>query len=1040
MIAVKRPITVFMISIAVGLLGWQAFNRLEISLLPDIQYPEFVIFTKYPGAGPEVIEKVITAPLEETLAALPGLNDIESFSRDGTSIIVTRFDWNIDHRFIFLRIREKVDALYERLPRAVQRPYIMDFNPAKLPVMELVLSGNMDLVELGEFAEKVIKPRFSQLKGIAGATIVGLPRQAVYVEMNPLKCARLGVSADDIITAVQDNLKLTPVASMIKVGYNEYPAIVDFSLENPEKLMAVPIPNDHNIPLRLGEIARIREKPIEQHSLIFDDSQPALLVLLYKESGASAVMATDAAIKLIDELKDIYPGVELTVLKNQGRVVRQTIDNLKQALLVGALLAFLVVQLFLQDWRYSLILTSVVPVSLLGTFAILFLHKITLNVMTVGGLALGVGLIVDNGIVTLESIFREMNNENTLKAIAQGTRKVAKAILGSTLTTVAIFLPLVYVRGYAEAIFQDEAIAITYTLLFSLVAAVFLVPALTRFSVFKTRRNTITASRNSFRERFISLAPIYQGFQKFYNRVEDKYHQLLLVILENKKSSLVLLLACFFLAALGLWLIPKSYWPELPTRRLELVLAVSDKVPFSQLETQVRVSIANLRSLPQVERVVSRVTSPNDIYNGSFQYLAAHPGYYNIRFSLWLKNAVWLNKLDRAEIVNQLTLPSENLSISAPEVLPRVITGTSSKNFLVYLSGQDRDMVKKAATELKNYLRTFNYCREVAMENDAERKVQVLHLRPLALEQNDLDPQKLGQDISLYTQGRTIGTWRKELGELPVIAVWDSTQVPSTEKLKRALIEPGRSLVRGTSLFYAENAIRVAEIKRVNRHKVITVSADVPAYKVKGLSQKVRLWFQNREYAGVTMEIAGESRRIIESFRELTLAGLMAAIMVYLILAASFESFIHPFNILLTIPIGIAGAVLSLVLFGETLNVISMIGIIMLIGIGVNDAIIKVDYAQYLTHRLRLPLRQAILRTSSEKFRPVLMTTLTTVVAMLPMAFGLGATAGLSRSLAVVIVGGLTITTIVTLLITPLLYELGEQLRNNKFHQGKNLN
>lgn len=1020
---INKPITILMIALALSIFGWQSLQQLETSLLPEIEYPEFVIISEYKGGSAEEIENAITLHLEEAISSLPGLQDVVSSSRDGLSIVTAQFHWDIDHRFTLLRIREKIDAVYDRFPKGTNRPYIMDFNPGSLPVLELILTGDADLLLLGEFARDVLKPRFSQIEGIAAATVTGYPKESVQIEINSSECARLGITAEHIVQSVQDNLPNQPISSIVRVGYAEYPLTVEFPYESPNDLIHIPIQNPNDIPITLSHVAKVVVKPIEHHSMVYRNETPSLSIQLFKESGASTVSATQSALVLIKKLSQTYSEMNLSVLSNRGEFVEQSIMGLKQAIIFGAMLAFIIILLFLQDFRYAILLSTVIPVSLLFAFNALFLHGISLNIMTLGGLALGLGLIVDNGIVVIESIFNEIEKERSFKSVLKGVQKVARAITGSTLTTIAIFLPIVYVKGYASVLFKQQALTISYTLLISLFAAVFLIPASYHFFLLNKQNNK---KKNSFS----LFKPFYREFQKIYDKIEAFYHKILIKALNNKRVVFGFLTLFFVVAGILFSALPKQYWPSVPNNRVEIKASVPSSIPFEVVKKQTEKTIRNLGKLFNVSGISTRLVDPMDVSAGNIQDVLSSPGTYSIYFSLELKNQLAPDEFNRDLFLNKIDLSHSDISLYQPAKVSQGMMGQSKKNFAVYISGENSLVVKESVLALTDYFKSVDFMRDVSAEFGGEQMVKSAQFDDQTLAFFQMTPKKLADDLLIKTSEKQIGLWQEKLHAIPVIARWDSAGVKPIETILSTFHAPGKTLQRTEQLLTIENKQKIREVNRVNRKRVASVTANIPAHRLEDATKILNQWIEKNQQSGLTISVSGDSDRIAKSYNDLFLAFIMAVILVYLILAAQFESFIHPINIILTVPMGLAGAILGLTLFQQSLNVMSIIGVVMLIGIGVNDAIIKVDYMNFLFKRKKESVREAILLTSGEKFRPVMMTTLTTIVAMLPMAFGFGGNVEMNQPLAITIIGGLSITTVLTLIITPVVYEAGEKLRN----------
>ncbi|MFQ6614273.1 MAG: efflux RND transporter permease subunit, partial [Fidelibacterota bacterium] len=964
-----------MAALALSVFGWQSLKQIETSLLPEIEYPEFVIITKYAGGNPEEIEREITARLEEALSSLPSLQDILTSSRDGLSIVMVQFHWDIDHRFILLRIREKIDAVFDSFPEGTQRPYILDFNPGSLPVMDIILSGESGLLTLGDFARDVLKPRFSQIEGIASAVVTGDPEETVQINMNASECVRLGITADQIIQALQDNLPAQSLSSRVRVGYAEYPLTVKFPCRSPRDLLQIPIQNPGHSPVTLADVAQIRVGPTLRHSLVYRNSTPALLIQLFKESGASTVSATRSAIRLINELSKTYPDMKLTVLKNRGEFVEQSIAGLKQSIWVGAGLAFLIILLFLQDFRYAVLLSTVIPVSLLFAFNALYLHGISLNIMTLGGLALGLGLIVDNGIVVIESIFNEVNKESSLSAVIRGVRKVSRAVTGSTLTTIAIFLPIIYVRGYASVLFRQQALTITYTLLISLLAAIFLIPAAYHF--FLLRNDRKKDKRTS--QRVSILTPVYRRFHSGFTQTAVAYPAVLAWSLNHKKTILGWLLILFVCAAGVSFLLSKQYWPLMPSDRVEIKVTVPALVPFETVKAQTEQTMANLREADAVTDLTTRLIDARDVRAETIQEVLNSPGTYTVYFSLRLSEPRSSDPLDRRAFLKRIVLPYSEVSLYQPLAVRQGIVRQARTNFTVYISGDDLARVRESAAALADYLRSLDHFSDVSADTGKKQLIKTVAFDQQRLSFYGQTPGQLARDLFIRTDRKKIGIWQENLHRLPVVVQWEPGGVQSVESLQNSILRPGKSSLRTEQLFSLETQSKTREIVRVNRKRVAAVTANVPAHRLQWAGRVLDRFQRETDAPGITYTLAGESERIAQSYRNLFMAFGLAVILVYLILAAQFESFIHPFNIILTVPVGVSGALLGLFIFQQSLNVISLIGLVMLIGIGVNDAIIKVDYMNYLRRRKDYSVRDAILETSKEKFRPVLMTTLTTI-------------------------------------------------------------
>ncbi len=1051
MLSIKKPIAILMLTIAIVIFGIRSGQNMNISFLPEIEYPEFIVLCDYPNSSVEEVEKYIIRPLEESISAISGISDIISYSRDGYGIIHIQFRWDIDVKYTLLRLREKIDAMSDRFPDNAERPYIMDFNPGSLPIVQVTFSGETSLSELSTFAEDVIKPRLSQIDGVASAMVTGMPKKAIQIIVNPQKCEQYNVDYNHIQSAILANLPNKSFSHEVKVGYARHKLTVEFPIKNLQQMLNIPITNNYNDHIKLGKIASIKQEPLPFYGHNYDNGNPALTISIFKESGSNAIEAAQMAIAEINKINEKFPDFKFNVIKNQGKYVQQAMDSLKQSILLGAWLAFFVILLFLKDVRYAIILALIIPVSLLFTFNALYLHSITFNIMTLGGLALGIGLIVDNGIVMLDAINKNFNQGTVDRSIHRGVKEVGRAIAGSTFTTIAIFFPIIYVKGYAAILFKEQALAIIYVLVVSLLAALTLIPAFFKMSISRQKRNNHDDELNEkflvkrflmkgirflvflpgyllkLSEKLLSLLlkPFYYCFDKAYNWLEDKYHQFLDIYLNNKKLLFLELFIILVIAFIG-WqfFLSKQYWPEVSSDRIEITIETSGEFPYDIIQAETQRTIQQLRRIENVKNVSVNTFDPYSGSKNSLQAINFTPGYYTIQFFINLNTAIKDKQFSREIYKEAISLPFSQIAISRPTPLQKEMSGKKGKNIVVYLQSENKAAQTKKAQELAQWLK--KQATEVTINAGGVKLVYMANFNERILKKYNLPPEQSAKKLKILASGERIGLWQEGSHKIPIYLNAGQSNIKSLPKLMEQKNNLRHLPLRNEQLFNITKTEKVLEQKRVNKKQVVSVEAFTPTNNISALTTDLENWIRDNQSPKVDVFLSGDSLRTAKSFSDLFKAFLLATVIVYLILAAQFESFLHPFNIILTVPIGFMGAVLGLMIFGLSLNVISIIGIVMLIGIGVNDAIVKLDYMVALKQQ-KLSVREAVLQTSKDKFRPVMMTTLTTIVAMLPMAFGYGGNAEINQPLAVTIIGGLFFTTLLTLFVTPVVFEMMER-------------
>ena len=979
------------------------------------------------------------------------LVDIISYSRDGFAIVKLQFAWDIDSKYTMLHIREKINKINSQFPEEAKRPFIMDFNPSSMPILELVVSSEKILSEFNNFAKDVIKVKFSQIDGVAGAIVSGLPQDAIQIIIDKDKLANYGIEQNEIEKAIKENLQIRSFSNRVKVAYAVHNLTIKFPIHKVNDILEIPIKNRKNVPIRIKDIAQVEKTSLPFYSHVYDDKLPALYISVFKESGTNSIDASKKSLKLIEQLRKDYPNYNFHIIKNQGSFVDQAINSLKQSIGIGAILAFFVIMLFLKKIRYSLIIATIIPVSLLFTFNALFFHNITFNIMTLGGLALGIGLIVDNGIVVLDSIEKrqkqELSNEkNSDESIYKGVKIVRRAIAGSTFTTIAIFFPIVYIKGYTAVLFKEQALAIIYVLLISLFASLTLVPVLFKI-LNRDKKERITTENRTILKRILQsifnlfsyifsfvnrmflsfFGIIYNMFDKGYEYVEKKYHHYLEYFLNNKNRLFILISIFFIIVFAGYkFILDKQYWPKVPVENIEISITVPAEYPYKIIKEETKRTIDNLLKIGQVKKVITQNYDPYHMDYSSINSVFLKPGFYTIIFSINLEKAIDSKKIERQEFKDAIVLQYSDIEISYPSPLKKEIGNVENKNLIVNFSGKNEEETIQQAKNLKKYLENFTNAEDIMIDDGGVKRVNFYNFNMDIINNYGLSIYNTASELQTSISGKNIGYWQKHGEKIPIMMFIDSAGIKSETEILQEINDPANIPFRNSQLFESKISNKKLERKRVNNKDVISLSAFVNQRNLKSVADEVNEWINNRNDKSVKVFISGESVRTAESFYDLFLTFLIAVIIVYLILSAQFESLLHPINIMLIVPIGVSGAIFSLILFGLSLNVISIIGIVMLIGIGVNDAIIKLDFMVYLRNENKLTLREVIMTASREKFRPIIMTTLTTIVAMLPMAFGFGGNSEINQPLSISIIGGLTFTTVLTLFVTPVVFEIME--------------
>lgn len=1093
--AVDRPVTVYMFYLAVILLGFVSLRELSVDLLPDISYPRLSVITNYPGVAPEEIETLITAPLESAVSRVPGLRRVESISKEGVSLLTLEFDWGTDMDFTMLHTREQLDNAKDRFPEDAESPTIIPLDPQSRPIMTLALSGDRTLLELKELAEELIKPRLEQIEGVGSAEITGGVEREIQIEADPEKLALYGLTVEDVagrVNAFNRNLQ----GGTIRKGTFKYALRVVGEFESIDEIgeIGLLVTKEGGV-VRLRDVARVRDGIKERQGMTRLDGAESIGLLVRKESGANTVKVTKLVREVLGQIRGENPGISLSVVSEQARTIEEAIGAVKDELIQGAILAFLTLLIFLQEWKTPLIIGTVIPISVIGAFSLLFFGNITLNIMSLGGLALAVGMLDDCAVVVSENIFRHRSLGKSLKEAASvGTSEVGPAVVSTALTTIVVFLPVIYVHGVAGQLFKDTALTVTYALLASLLVSLTLIATLESrefdFGVGREKRWRFTwglgrvwkpapsgagtagapapAPRRKLRAvlsapvravrvalyalfrgvgfilnalasfvvqlaAFVAhyaavpfrpiLKAVFSGFNRVYGRFIDGYQRFLRWSLDHKGRVVAWTLVFFAVVfALG-GLVRSELMPPMETTAFELDLKMPVDFSFEQTTETAVMLESHLRRLPAVKTVLAQI--------GIVSGLESADPTISVNSARLFVEVLKPKQLEAALDAARARLagfPDIAYTVVRDQAAFGQFLNLSAAEIGLQIKGKDLDRLKGIAADLTARLAAIPGVADVATnvgEGKPEFKVTVdkeaLRRYP------GLSPQTIGDFLVSAVRGRVATQFRELEKKYDILVRLEET---SRENIERLLGETlpfeGRSVPLRDLVSY-EVVRGPREIRRENQQREVLVTANLKGRKLSQVTPAIdRAIASLRLPADYRVAWSGEREEMDRSFQSLVLALLLAALLTYMIMAAQFESLVHPFIVMATLPMGAAGAIVALLLAGHTYNVISIIGMVVLVGIVVDNATVKIDYTNQL-RRAGMPLRQAVEEGSHVRLRPILMSTGSTLVGLIPMALALERGAELMQPLAIVVIGGLTFSTFMTLVLIPVLYEWVER-------------
>lgn len=1092
--AMGRPVTVSMFVVAVILFGLVSLDRLALNLLPDISYPSLTIQTDYEDAAPEEVESLVTQPIEESVGVIPGLTRISSISRSGQSEVTLEFNWDTNMDLAILDVREKLD--FVTFPRDVRKPVILRFDPSRDPILRVRLAGDMDLRQLRYFAEKELKKNIESLDGVAAIKVIGGLEEEIQIDVDEKKLAELGIPITQVGAVLQqENLNMAS-GSLYDLDANYLVRTLN-EFQSVGEIRDIIIRDQGGRKITLGDIATVVRGSKEREIIARLNGRESVELAVYKEGDANTVTVARAVLSKLNALKQANsfpPQVAYHIVSNQAEFIEQAINEVRINALQGGALAILVLFLFLKDVRSTLMIGLSIPVSIMATFALMYQTKLTLNIMSLGGLALGVGMLVDNSIVVLEAIDRHKASSTSLaEAVYRGTKEVAGAVVASTLTTVAVFLPLVFVEGVAGQLFKDQALTITYSLLASLIVAVTVLPMLmsVRFKrpdeLFTTssprpvddeqsgmqhigqpRRggrlqrivrgaqraiveglrfvlvDTLTVLLRDVRSgvRWIGrgvlalMVPLMRPFDRSFQALQRNYRHAIGWSLEHKGSVIAVLLLVTALAGwlalrLGTELIPPLTQGEFT---VEVELPPGKSLEYTdRVMKQIEARISDDQVYPDVQTVFSSI-------GGSTQNQFAKKTKEENKAQLHIVMKDKTDKVAEEDTMNRIRqeldqFPDVTYKFSRPSYF------TFKRPIEVEVYAYDLNDQRRAAELVAQQLERIDGLSDITTTSElGNPEVHIVFNRE-RLARLGLEENQVSQILRNKIRGDVTTRYREQDKQIDIVVRADEHARSTTEAIKNLIINtsPAGSVNATTTSFAAVNSVPIKlssvadvrlargplEIHRIKSQRSATVSANLSGRDLGRVSEDIRQALRQLSPAlppNVVVTLSGQNEELQASYQSLLLALALASFLVYLVMAAKFESLIHPFIIMFTVPLGIAGVIFGLWVTQTTVSVMVFIGVIILVGIVVNNAIVLVEYTNQLREQ-GFSKRDALLQAGQIRLRPILMTTLTTVLGLLPMSLGFGEGAEIRAPMAVTVMSGLTFSTLLTLLVIPVVYE-----------------
>jgi HAE1 family hydrophobic/amphiphilic exporter-1 len=1009
-LSIKRPIFAAVMMLALVTLGIFSYRRLAIDMFPDVEIPVLSIVTKYPGASPETVEREVTKRIEEAVNPISGVKHVTSTSRESVSIVVVEFNLEVKINEASQEARAKVNAIRGDLPQGIEEPIIQKLDFSSIPIVSLaVRSETLSAKDLTTLVEKKVKRRFENISGVGKVDLVGESKREVNININPTRLEALGMGVDEVISGLQSENVNTPLGRLNRNG-SEYPLRVSGKPEVVDRFKTMVIGQRNGRPIMLSEVAEIKDGIEEQRSLAFVNGVQAVSLDILKQSGANTVGAVELVKKEIAKLQpELPPGTKIEIVRDGSIMIRDSVRDVQETLILGGILTIFIVFLFLNSWRSTVITGLTLPISVISSFIIMNFLGMTLNVLTLMALSLAIGLLIDDAIVVRENIVRHLERgQDHFEAAREGTSEIGLAVLATTFSIIAVFVPVAFMKGIIGRFFFQFGITVAFAVLISLFVSFTLDPMLS------SRWYDPDIERKGKRH---ILARILDRFNNWFNRTADQYRIVIAWTLNHRKT--VLLIAVLSLVA-GLvvfkFFLQSEFFTGYDAGEFQINFTTAPDASVDETRGRLHLVLTSLKGIPEVKHTYATIG-------------AGDQG--TVRDAM-----VYVKLVDRKERKHdQRTIQEEarDRLQKIPGILPFITEAgrmDNRKPLLVNVKGNDISLLKKYAAQLKEkmYLIPGIVDIEVTLEQDIPEFRLVVD-RERAVDAG-VTTGHIVRTVGALVGGQAVTTYEDEDGDavnirvrLPDSLRQDPSQI---ERLRLAVQKAGNSpalIPLGELVSYSMKPTP-SEIDRQDLTRQVVISANLDSLPLGTAMEKVgKAASQINMAPGYRVVLSGEAETMTESFEYMAEALILAIILVYLILAAQFESFIDPLSIMLSLPLSLIGMATMLWLTGDTISIMSLIGLIMLMGLVTKNAILLVDFTKVLRSR-GLNRTEALITAGRTRLRPIMMTTLAMIFGMLPLALALGAGAEMRAPMARAVVGGLITSTFLTLLVVPVMYSV----------------
>ncbi|MCL2760883.1 MAG: efflux RND transporter permease subunit [Desulfuromonadales bacterium] len=1018
-LSIKRPVFAVVMMLALVTLGLFSYKQLAIEMFPNVEFPMISVVTTFPGASPETMEREVSKRIEESVNQIAGVKHVFSTSQEGVSTVMVQFQLEQRENEAAQEVRSKIDSIRGALPKGIDEPIIqkLDFNAA--PVASLAIqSDQLSQRDLTTLVDKRIKKRFESITGVGKVDIVGGLKREINVDLDSARLDALSLGVNDVVSGIQSENTNTPLGRLTR-GKTEYPVRIEGKPEQASEYQQMIITARDGRPIALREIATVTDGVEEKRTLALINGKPAIGLDIYRQSGGNEVELVNLIKKEMAKVRaDLPPGVTLSIVRDGTVMTRNSVADVKETLFIGGLLTVLIVFCFINSWRSTVITGITLPISVISTFIIMYAMGMTLNVMTLMALSLAIGLLIDDAIVVRENIVRHLEmGKDHMQAASFGTSEIGLAVFATTMSIVAVFVPVAFMRGIVGRFFFQFGISVAFAVLVSLFVSFTMDPMLSS--------RWVDPSINNHGNRK-GIGKLLEKFNNWFNKTADKYRSLIGWALDHRKTVLLIAVLAFFGGIAILATLEMSFMVTEDRSEFQVSFKTAPDASMAETENRLNAILAALKDIPEISHTYATIGAGDagTVQNGLIYIKLKEKRDRN-------RSQFEIQRVVRSKLQNIAGIDFSIEEVGAMD---------NRKPLNADLKGDDIETLRELGQKLKQELYKYPGIVDISVSQEHDIPEYRLRIdREKALSAG-VTTNSVVSSLSRLIGGEAITTYEDEDGDAVDVRVRlpkDLRQNPSQiGNLKISVPDSsgGTKLIPLASVTTVRSAISPSEINRRDLSRQITVSAnldDLPigtaAKDVQEAAKKINM------PPGYTVDLSGQAEDMAESFGYMAESLLLAVVFVFLILAAQFESFFEPFAIMFSLPLSIVGMAGMLKITGDTINIMSLIGLIMLMGLVTKNAILLVDFAKILRKRDGLQRREAVIQAGRTRLRPIMMTTMAMIFGMLPLFFGLGAGGEGRAPMARAVVGGLLTSTLLTLIVVPVMYtymdDLGSWIR-----------